>query len=808
MGKLKGELILLINGLRMSFRVLRRNKLASAISILSLVLSLLFSIVIFNYVKIEQDYDTSIPSAEYKYRMNFDIYGESGRNVHSATSPAPFAPFFQSQNPEIKSFVRINSRENVLLSNPGTRSTKLQRIGWCDENVIDFLGVNMLQGNPIINDLNSLLISQSTANELFGSTSDVLGKTLRYNGSKNMVVQGVYQDFPENSSIKLDAIGALDVLQELIPDFYQDGMNWGGYSFYTYYEFNENTDLDKLISSFRAQYYERFDIKADDLPNEYFDFGLIHVRDIHLHSDADGEMVPSSSILQVQVLRFLAIIIAIIGWINFINIQSSRIPERLKEIMVRRSLGADIYSLRIMFFTEYFFICALSVAMSFLLATFIAPAFSYQSFGLSLPYFRLEASSTFIIILGSFISALYPSIMASREIQNQVVLGAKKGWSNDVMIGFQFATSLFLIVLTLTIDRQVSYMVSLDPGFDTKSLLVIDGPITSFDDDQLRAERFKRVLANSTGVEAATFSTLAPGKNKGWEGNLRSINGDSSVFQRVNLVNIFPEFFSVIDMEVLAGNIPSGPQFPEQIPRVILTKKTAEGYNWTPAEAIGKKVGYSSGAVVVAVVSDIKTVGFQQSLAPMVFIYDHVFFQHTTNDFFLAKVNGPNIFEQLKNLEESYYSIFPENNFSYHFSNELFEEQYQSERNFKQLILTFSFLAIVLSLTGLTGITIYHAALRRKEIGVRKVLGSSLTSLLILMVRRYLLVVLISGLFVLPIAFYYVEYWLSSFASRADNSPVLLLIPLCSLLVLVTLLVMLTSLNVARLNPVTVLRDE
>ncbi len=805
------NIAMLKNYLVVSMRHFLKNKSASLISIFSLVISLTFSLVIFNYVEIEKSYDSYIPDVEDKYRMIFDIYGSSGRNVHDAESPAPFAPFFAANIPAIKSYIRIFDQRNIILSNPGLQSTKIAFLGWTDPDILNFMGIEVISGSGKIEDQNSIMLSKSIAIRLFGSVSNAQGKTVRYNDVKNLEVQGIYEDFPFNSTVRLEAIGAIDVLQELIPTYYENGENWGGYSFHTYYKMNPNSDYRTIIESFKAKYEDRFDIDPENLPDEYFVFDLINVADIHLHSDMGSEMTAPVSITKLNLLNYLAIIIAIIGWINFINIQSARVPERIKEIGVRISLGANALNLRLMFLVEYLLICVFSSVIAIGIVYWSTTGFLYELLKIELPIFQLGLLATITLLIGTFSASFYPAIVASRLIKGDVIKtikNRKTGRLRNFMISLQFAISLFLVVFTLTINQQVEYMHSLDPGFDTNSILVIDGPTTQSNDDLNKANQFRDELNGLASVDLATFSTLAPGKNKGWEGNLPSRDGDNSSFQKVSLVNIFPEFFKIMDIEVTAGRIPQGPQQSESLPRVILNETAVLGFNWTPEEAIGKKVGYSNDAVVVAVVEDIKTVGFQDQLVPMMFIHDHVYFQQTTNDYFLAKVNSTSILESMGHLEETYSNIFPDNDFVFNFSNELFQSQYQKEVDFNRLVMTFSLLSILLSLVGLAGITTYHVILKRKEIGIRKVLGSSINNILILFIKKYFYLILISGSIGLPIAYYISNDWLNNFAYRIDVGFLLLTAPLALMIFLVCLIVSFTSLNAALVNPVNVLKEE
>ncbi|GEM_PF-3947294 len=803
---------MLNNYLKVALRNIWKNKAASLISILSLVLSISFSVVLIFYAESNRQFDDFVPQVENKYRLTFDIFGSKGRNIHSSSSPAPYGPYFAENTPEIERYMRFNREQNSLLINKGRAAIKSDHVIWGDEGLLDFFGIPLLQGDENLSDNNRILISESIANRLYGDPASAIGQSLSINASRSHIVTGVFQDVPKNSSVIFETIGSIEVLQETIPWYYQNGENWGGYAFYTFFSLSKNTDLDKLTESFHQQYYDRFEIDPADLPEEYMGFDLINVADIHLHSDIDYEVVPTFSLEKIRILEILALVIAIIGWINFVNIQSARIPERLKEIGIRRSLGADLASIRLLFLSEFLVINVLALGLAFVLATFVLPTMLDAFLDVQLFTMKLGFYAAAGILLGVFASSLYPSYVAANQLTpKRIVQSFRTDFFTklrDVFVSIQFVAALFLLTFTFIIYLQVKFMNDQETGLNEEQILVINGPVSQSENDVQKAQIFRNKLLEFSSIEQATFSTLAPGRNKGWTANLPSRDGESSVSHTVFLSNIYSEFFDVLSLEVLAGRIPSGPQQTENLPRVILNKKGAAAYNWTPEEAVGKKVGYSSDAVVVAVVADFNTVGFQEERSPMMFIYDHVFFQHTTNDYFLAKVSPKEVLSSLKDIEASYTELFSNDPFEFSFSNELFEAQYEGERQYNNLFTTFSMLSILLSLAGLVGLTSYHAIQKRKEIGIRKVLGSGELNVLKLFLSKYFKIIAVSTLLILPFIHWYTNKWLNDFASRIEIHVIHLAAPAVALVLLVMLVVSLVSLKAVRLNPVEVLKED
>ncbi len=804
---------MIINYFLVSLRNILKHRASSVISISSLVFSLSFALVIMIYTHNERSFDNFIPDSQNKYRLTFNIHGDKGINIHAATSPAPYAPFFQAAIPEIKTSLRfmVNRYGSALLINPNGNSIKSEYVAWSDEGILEFFGVPLLKGSGALSDPNSVLISEETALRLYG-TIDVLGKVLVYNDSKNFSVSGVFQDLPHNSTVQFDMVAGIEVLEEIMPWYYQNGANWGGYAFHTYFDFVPDIDQTKVGDTFTALYQERFEIDPMDLPSEYMSFGLINVSDIHLHSDMSSEITPPSDLQRILMFELLALVIAAIGWINFMNIQSARGPERLKEIAIRRALGASVASLRLLFLGEYLVINLVSIVLAVLLALFVFPSWMESGLGITLQHMQIGPLPLVILGVGTVLASAYPAVLtAGQSPASSIAQTLKSSLAarvRNVLVSMQFVAALFLLVFTLVIYLQVRHMSRQDLGIEASTLLVIDGPVSEHPDDIQKARYFTERLEELASIESATFSTLAPGKNRGWQGNLPSRDGDNSSFQRVYLSNIFQEFFDILDVDVLAGSIPEGPVREEGLPRVILNRTAAKGYNWTPDEAVGKKVGYSSDAIVSAVVEDFNSVGFQEQLAPMVFIYDHVFFQSTTNDFFIVRVHDGSVLDDIAKIEETYLSLFPNNPFVHEFSDQLYISQYQREVDFNNLFLTFSALAILLSITGLIGLTTYHVIQKRREIGIRKVLGAKRNAVIGLFLSRYLKLIGISAIVAVAPTWWFANNWLNDFAVRIDLHPVVILAPLFLLVTLVMLTVGAIAANAAKVNPVEVLREN
>lgn len=801
------SIVMIRSFVKTSARSIAKNRMSSFISVFSLVLGLTFSMSILTYTAGERSWDSYIKGGEDKYRLTYEIHGVDGLNSRSATSPSPYAPLFAANIPEIQSFIRFTQVRNCLISNAEVSSVDTDQVAFGDSDILTFFGIKMLEGNDDFHDEKSILISRSLAISLFGK-SNVVGSLLDFNGIQEFEIKGVFEDFPNQSTVSLDFIGPMDFMQVISPGYYQNGNNWGGYAYHTYFDLKENPDLRKLEDNFRSLYYERFQIDPENLPSEYSNFGLINVSDVHLSPDMARELTSSNDLQRIQLLEYLAYIIVIIGWINFINIQTARAPERYKEIGIRKTLGAFTKDLRVMFGLEFMLMNFGALVTSIMLVRWVTPLLSLLGeTSISEPVFNTPL--VVFITIGILLSSVYPAIQVTHKSGSRSIAGHKKGYSflRNTMVVAQFSVTIFLIVYALVINFQVRHLSEQYPGFDSSQVLVIDGPISQNSYIAQRAERFKQQLLSMPGVAQVSSAGVAPGINKGWEGNCPSFDGDNSRFLTSYFSNITDDFFKVFDLEVLAGRIPDS-RIQTEHPRVVINRQAAEGYGWEIENAIGKKVGYTDTAVVSGVVENFNSVGFQEAVSPMIFIIDHVYHPRTINDYFLIQVNGSLSSQTLAEAEKLYEELFPTNPFNYSFADELFQKNYTEEISYNRKFILFSLLSILLALMGLIGLTIYHTIQKRKEIGIRKVLGSSEFKVVYLFVRQYAILLVVASIISIPITIIFIQKWLDNFASRIQLEISIVIAPIGCLALIAILAVGLISLKAARLNPVEILKEE
>lgn len=795
-----------------SLRNLTKYKVSSLISSGSLALGILFAFVIFKFTAFERSFDRAVPDYDKKVRLNFMINNGGSTTVHAATAPYPFTDLFVPQSAEIENYARFFDAGEGILAFEDRVSIKTRGITFADESLLDFFGVQILRGGDIDEyDLKSVVISASLATQMFG-TQDPLGKTVSYLGVHDFVVKGVFRDLPENSSVDFHLVGAMDFVQTLRPAYYQEGKNWGGYSFHTFYELATGTDHQVLVDKFRELYYERFEIDAEKLAGEVFDFELIPLADMHLNSGVVREQNESGSESKIRMLEYLAFVILAIAWINFINLQATKAPQRMKEIGVRKVFGAGGKNLYVMFCLEFALLNLMSLAGAAGLLWLINPYLQdLTTVNLDPVVLPLTAHPWLLVfvLLGVLVSSVYPAIVTVRNgVSLKSTFSDNRGsWFKRGLVTVQFAVSLFMIAYTLTVYLQVDHMTNQDPGFDTAKVLMINGPVTQMETNRQNAEFVKQQALNLTGVELATWGGASPGVNQGWQGNIREMDSPEELYQTAYFSNITNDYFEVFNLQILAGRIPLL-NTPHTEPRLVVNERALKGWGWnSPKEAIGKRIGYGSGSTVVAVVENFNSLGFQSEIDPRVFIVDHLYKAQTANDFFLLRIDPRHTDDIVSSMEEAYRTSFPGNPFHYSFLNEEFDSLYATEVAYNKVFSIFSGLAIALACVGMLGLARFSAINRRREIGIRKVLGSGEMSIVRLFLKEYFWLVAMAFIISTPLSYYLIDAWLDSFAYRINIGAELFMLPLVTLFVLTMITVGSISYRASLANPVKVLKE-
>jgi putative ABC transport system permease protein len=826
-----------------AWRNLLRNKVFSAINITGLTTGMTAVFLIYLYVHTEHSFDSFHSSSERIYRI--PISYEQGGVVYRAGAgnhPA-LAPALKTNFPEIETAARLSSS---TVSNPATTVSyepaggssvnfDETKLFFGDPELLDIFDLPLLEGdkNSCLNEPFSLVMTKKTAVKYFGNTPGT-GKTVRLNGTA-YTVTGVLQDLPPNTHINFDLLASYPVRNfgtEI----------WGWPEFLTYVRLAPGTDpreLEKKFKPFLKPYFERQ--KAEYGYGTVID--LQPIADIHLKSHLEDEMAGNGSERTVYFVGLLGIFILVIAWINYVNLSTAKSIDRAKEVGMRKVSGATRKQLVVQFLFDAVLINIVAVLLAIALVTMLLPAFEQLTGSrissiltstrhlLNLSFWILPMA---ILLMGIMAVGLYPSLLLSSFKPVLVLKGKFTKSATGIflrrgLVGFQYALSIVLIAGTLAISRQINFMQQQDLGYRSEQMLIVKGPSNVDSTLAGRFVHFKDLQSKVPGVIKMARSTNVPGRTLPYPNSIRLFGHGMLDRTTAYSQTVDDQFFPTYEIPFLAGrnftederfSFPNLPHASSLIPprdrtfrpeqnKIIINELLAKRLGFeNPADAIHQRVRFSLWdeftGEIIGVVKNYHQTSLKESYDPIVFFFGSyeqwpsISLRISTNDF-------PATIDKIKS---NYTAAFPGNSFEYFFLDDYFNQQYATEHQFQQVFFVLTTLAIFISCLGLVGLGIFSVSQRIKEIGIRKVLGAPVHSILALFSRDAVKLVIVSYGLVLPLIWLGVRWWLQTFAFHIDMEWMIFLAPPVLLLFISTAVIIAITLRTALANPVGSLRSE
>ncbi|RIV17251.1 ABC transporter permease [Fibrisoma montanum] len=815
---------MLRNYLKIAVRNLLRSKSFSAINILGLSVGMTCCMLLLLYIRSELSFDKHHEHADNLYLLGSKakIGQNAGREWPNAS--APYGPAVKADYPEVVQMARLFALDEKALLQVREQGkavvsfyeTKAYQV---DSTFFDLFSYTFIEGSPkhALTDLHSVVLSEEVARKLFGNTS-ALDKLIRIGGEagsgEEYRVTGVFRDASASSHIDarlflpLYAGGIGRFLREGPLDFANNNM------FLTYLRLQPGTDPEQLQKKFPAfiEKYARTDLKAVGFDKDMF---LVRVPDLHLYNNFQAVVTPTNSITYLYILGSIAIFTLLIACINFMNLSTARSAKRAAEVGVRKVMGAEQGALVRQFLGESMVLTVLALVIALLLVTIFLSLFN-QLTNKSLSVFELfepQIALAFITLalLTGLIAGSYPAFYLSLFNPAQVLKGKFINSMSAValrrgLVVFQFVVSVGLVLATFIIQEQMQFMREQPLGFAQDQQIAI--PLRS---SEARAvyTAFRSEIIRNNQVAGASGTQFYPGI-----ANLSDMvfhRPDQSVDQgqdvRINRVD-----FDL--MQTMGFQLKQGRLFSRQFPgdtsdRLIVNEATLRKFQIDEKKAIGQRLdftwqGQTYPFEIVGVVKDFHFEDLHETIEPYAFMLN----RRPNFNYVIVHVNTPNMANVLGFLEQTWRSLRPDEPFEYTFLNEDFQKNYQAEARTSRIVTTFTIISILISCLGLFGLAAFAAQQRTKEIGVRKVLGASVTNIVMLLAKDFLKLVLIAILIASPIAWWAMNKWLQGFAYKID-------IPLWVFLVAGGLAVLIAfatvsfqSIRAALMNPVKSLRSE
>ncbi|HLX92934.1 MAG TPA: FtsX-like permease family protein [Puia sp.] len=810
------------NYFKIAIRNLTRRKGYALLNIFGLAIGIICCLLIFQYVSYERSFDRFNRQAKDIVRLRLDSYQQGELAWKSATIYPAIGPAMKNEFPEVENFCRLHDAE-MLLSNPEKDIKFSEKKGYyADPSSIEMLGLDMPRGGSqrMLDAPGKMIVSNSFAKKYFGS-DDVVGKTLVSTDQRfieSYLITGVFRDYPSNSHLIIDYLVSYSSLGKRI-QVEGDTSNatetsWGWYDFYTYLKLRPGADRQKLESKFSAFCdLHMNNTEWNRANNVKVGLHLLPITDIYLYSNYNQEAEINGDGQTVSFLFLISIVIILIAWINYINLATARSIERAKEVGVRKVLGAFRLDLIRQFLTESFMLNFIALLAAIAITSIVAPAFNnflgrsvYTGFSLP-PIFWIGFLLMFLA--GSLLSGIYPAFVLSGYEPVTVLKGLFKNTSRGVLlrkalITIQFVASVILVAGTLVVYQQLSFMRHQKLGMNINQTLVINGSVAVRDSAyQSVYQPFRQELLRYPNIHNVTASTSVMGNEIYWTSGIRRLAANSKDVTLYHLAVDY-DFISSFGIELKAGRTFSRKYTSDLNHAVMLNEEAVKllGFK-SDTDAVNQKVIRHDTLTVVGVIANYHHEGLQKRVQPMI-----ILLMENPRDYYSIKLGSNNINESLAFVQKTWKKYFASDPFTYFFLDDEFNKQYKSDEMFGSTFTLFSVLAILIACFGLFGLSSYNVLQRRKEIGVRKVLGASIPQLLYLLSKDFLRLVTIAFLFAVPLTWILMNRWLDDFAYRISIGWQVFTIAGLIAVVIAFTTVSLQAVRAAVANPVICLRTE
>jgi putative ABC transport system permease protein len=794
---------MLKNYFKTAFRSLWRHKAFSIINIMGLAVGMTACFLIFLYVRFETSYDNFHSKADRIYRVVSEVRTPS-ESIHTGLTTTPVAINMKRDFPEVEEAVRLG-RDGFLVRKEDVKFQETNSV-LADSNFFKVFDFPLIEGdrNTALKEPMSIILSQTAAKKYFGSKR-ALGQHLLLTGAAiNSTVTGIMKDFPRNSQIKADMLVSMSSFKQIYGQPTTDS-EWTNHNYYTYVLLSPHAKAKALEAKLPAFQELHHGEEAKKLQMQDY-LSLEPFRDVYLKSKLDG--FETGNINNVYIFSIIAIFILGIACINFINLTTARSADRAKEVGIRKVVGAVRFQLAGQFIGESIIICIMAFVLAVLLTSILLPLFN-QVAGkvISESIFNHPGDIPGLFILSTivgFSAGSYPSFVLSSfkpvvVLKGRFSTGTKGMVLRKGLVVFQFAISIVLIVGTLVVYSQLSYMRKQDLGFTKDQTMVI---FTNFDKNK---DAFKQSLSTIPGVVSSTFSSGVPGGDH--NSAYSQVENKKGEMQKTNLDGYFVDydFIQQYGFKLAAGRSFSKAFGTDSTQAMIINEAATKllGYS-SPQEAIGRNFDqWGRKGKIIGVLKDFHYESLQQNIKPFTMRIESYGFGTIS-----IKISASHLPETIKVIANKWSQIIPNRPFEYNFLDQLFDQKYRAEDKFGNLFFNFAVLAIFISCLGLLGLASYSTIKRTREIGVRKVLGASVSNIVNLLSVDFIKLVLIALVIAAPVGLFGMNKWLQDFAYHIDISWWVFVIAGSVSIVIAFLTISFQAIKAAFANPVDSLRTE
>ncbi len=751
-----------------------------------------------------------------------DFSGTINGNTFITTLAGPAtAETMINDYPEVIDALRFRGGWERLIKEKETNiNFKQERVYWVDNNFFTFFDLKLINGDPntVLDRPDAIVLSQSTARKILGD-QDPLGQILIVDNNQSFEVTGIFEDFPPNMHFHCDVLLPMENREE------SKQKVWLGFNFNTYLKLTPDTNPDSLEAKFPALVEKYIGPEIEQFLGQSMEefeeagnsggFELFPMKDIHLYSDKLGELETNGSIQYVYIFSAIAMFILILACINFMNLSTARSANRAKEVGVRKVMGAYKNQLVGQFLSEAFLITLISILIAFGVSYILLPYFNEMSDKaistemLFSPFFIVVMLIVLIVV--GFLAGSYPAFYLSKfkpveVLRGKVNLGLKSGGIRSTLVVIQFTVSIIMMIGTAIVLNQLNFIQNKKLGYDKEQVIMIDDAWLL--DNNINA--FKNEAIRSSNVYSGTVATFLPvgttNNNNLWFKGKNAGSGDNNV---VHNYRIDHDYISTLGMEIIKGRDFSR-DFPNDTANIIMNEAAARQFGFE--EPIGEYLSRYWGQMdnptsqtfkVIGLVKDFHFSTMRESIAPLIFTLEEA------RGFISFKVDGTNITESILSIRKLWDEMAPGQPFEYSFLDDRFNDMYESEQRIADIFSVFAALAIFIACLGLYGLASFTAEQKTKEIGIRKVLGATISQIIALLSKEFIRLVIISFVFGSIISYFTMKSWLEEFVYRINiNNPTSFVLAGSTALFIAWMTMSFQSYKAARTNPVNSLKDE
>ncbi|CAG5069672.1 hypothetical protein DYBT9623_02408 [Dyadobacter sp. CECT 9623] len=809
---------MLQNYLKIAWRNLRKHKFYSFLNIFGLSLGLASCLLITLYVIDELSYDRSFSDADRIHRVNSDIrFG--GADMKLAVAPDPLAFTLFKDYPQLEAVARLREDGSYLVRRKSsTENLREDVVSYADSTFFDVFSIPLIAGDAkrILREPFTMVISERLAKKYFGSENPI-GQILVLDNNLNYTVAGVMENIPEHSHMsKLNMLLAMTVNSESRAD------NWGSHNFLTYlklrkgvsaaqFEKNFETILQKYTGSWVKQIMGAT-LNEMRKSGSYIKYTLIPLTDIHLHSDRKAEISANSNIQYVYIFAVVAIFLLGIACVNFMNLATARSANRAKEVGVRKALGSKRSYLMGQFLTEAIMLSFFSLLFAMILAYAALPLFNNlanKQIGFPFESVMFWSIALVTAVVVGVLAGSYPAFFLSAFTPLKVLRGAveqdgKGGYLRNALVVFQFMVSVMLIIGTGVIYNQLNYIQTKKLGYSKDQVLIIKNAYAL----DTKARAFKDEVAQLPNVQSSTLTSFLPTPSSRTdntffpEGEMQQEKGISMQRWAVDY-----DYIKTLDLSMKSGRS-FEKEFPSDSSGIIINEAAAKILGFK--DPVGKRIydllmdstNSKRTYTVLGVVKDFHFESLRKNIGALSMVLDRSY------GLVAIRLKAANYPQTVAQVEALWKQMAPGQPFNYRFMDEDFDNEYRSEQRVGQIFITFAIISIIIGCLGLFGLSAYTAERRTKEIGVRKVLGASVSNIVTLLSRDFLKLVLLSIIIGSPIAWYAMNAWLKDFAYHVDIAWWMFAAAGLLSILIALLTVSFQSIKAALMNPVKSLKSE